>query len=62
MKTYRLSENVTLTLTNGTARLYEQYLAAEENLGRAYHNENLDWEDLEDIQVEVWEAWERFIS
>lgn len=62
MKTYRLSENVTLTLTNSTARLYEQYLAAVENLGRAYHNENLDWEDIEDIQVEVWEAWERFVS
>ena len=62
MKTYRLNNYITMTLTNNTAYKYEQALKAEANLRSAYCNEDLDWEDMEDLWADAFYTWEAFAS
>lgn len=60
MMTIQICENVTATLTTKTLNAYWDYQDAVRNLRTAFGNENLDWEDYEDLYIEVDEAWARF--
>lgn len=62
MRTIKVAENVTMTLTERKARQWDAYKEAEANLRLSWGNEYLDWEDYEDLEIEVWDAWERFCS
>lgn len=62
MTTITIAQDITATLTNHKAMQYRKALGADKNLYSAYRNEDLDWEDIQDFQVEAWEAWERFFS
>ncbi len=65
MKTFVLTEGVTVTLTNRTARLYENYLEAWENRRKAvksFCNGEMDWNDMESYDIEVDEALERLMK
>ena len=62
MTTIIISKDITATLTNRKAEQYRKAMEADKNLCSAYRNENFDWEDIQDFQIEAWEAWERFFS
>lgn len=62
MTTITIATNVTMTLTDKTARKWFEYKKAVERRNLAYRNSELDWEDLEDFDIEVWEAWDSFCS
>lgn len=63
MTTIIIADGITATLTN---RKVKQYLEAMEATAFArlafMQMERFDWEDLEDLWTEEWEAWERFLS
>lgn len=61
MKTFVIA-GVTFTLTDYTARLYENYLRAWENRRNAvkgFCDGELDWNDMESYDIELDEAFER---
>lgn len=62
MTTIVIAQDITATLTERKARQYFAALDADKNLRSAYRNEDFDWEDLQDFQVDAWEAWEEFFS
>lgn len=62
MTTIIITENVTMTISEEKANEWYAFKDAEANERRAWNNEELDWEDLEDFEIETWEAWERFCS
>ena len=63
MMTIKVAENVTMTLTNRTAEKWFAYKDAVDNYRLALHScESLDWWELDDLETEVWEAWEQFCS
>lgn len=62
MKTIKIAENVIMILTERKARQWDAYKKAAANFELGRGNENLDWEDYEDLEIEVEDAWERFCS
>ncbi len=62
MMTITIATDITATLTNRKAEQWFKALETTEHSRSACHNEELDWEDLEDFWVEEWEAWEKFFS
>ena len=62
MTTIVIAQDITATLTNRKAEQYHKAMEADANLRSAYRNEDFDWEDIQDFQVEAWEAWEEFFS
>ena len=62
MTTITIATNVTMTLTNKTARKWFEYKDAVKRRNKAYRDPEIDWEVLEDFDIEVWEAWDNFCS
>ena len=62
MTTITIAQDITATLTNRKAEQYRKAMEADKNLRSAYRNEDFDWKDIQDFQVEAWEAWEKFFS
>ena len=62
MTTITIAPNVTMSLTPATAKKWFAYKKALENFRRITRTFDLDWEEVEDLEIEVWEAWEQFCS
>ena len=62
MTTIIIAQDITATLTYRKAEQYRKAMEADANLCTALRNEDFDWEDIQDFQVEAWEAWEKFFS
>ena len=62
MTTITIATNVTMTLTDKTARKWFEYKDAVKRRNKAYRDPEIDWEVLEDFDIEVWEAWDNFCS
>ena len=62
MTTITIATNVTMTLTDKTARKWFEYKEAVKRRNKAYRDPEIDWEVLEDFDIEVWEAWDNFCS
>lgn len=64
MRTFVIA-GVTFTLTNRTARLYENYLQAWENRRNAvksFCEGEMDWNDMESYEIELDEALEELMK
>lgn len=65
MTTIAINSFVTVTLTEKTARLYNQAIKSDETLKRvwkAYREGDMDFEDYMDFQSDNWEIWEKLFS
>ncbi len=65
MTTIAINSFVTVTLTEKTARLYNQAIESDKTLVRvwkAYREGDMDFEDYMDFQSDNWEIWEKFLS
>ena len=61
MRTYVIAEGITMTLTNRTAKAYENYLLAEAVL-LSVRSEELWWDEYDELVLERDEAYARFIG
>lgn len=64
MRTFVIA-GVTFTLTNRTARVYENYLRARKNRNlavKSFCEGEMDWNDMESYEIELDEALEELMK
>lgn len=65
MTTIAINPFVTVTLTEETARLYNQAIESDKTLHRlwkAYCDGDMDYNDFDDFHLENLQIWEKFLS
>ena len=65
MTTITINSFVTVTLTEKTARLYNQAIESDKTLDRAwkaYCNGDMDYIDFDDFRFDNWQIWKKLLS